>query len=141
MLETNELNPSQIGLITECKCQLFLIEHGFNVLLPVGNYQKYDLVIEKDNKFFKIQIKHACKQENSFLVRTKFDIRNNGKVCKKKYSKEDCDFFMTEFENKFYIFPNFETTETKFWLIPPNNHYPTAKKAEDFLAENFLAKL
>ena len=42
------LNPSQIGLITEYQCQLFLIEHGFNVLVPIGNYQKYDLVIEKD---------------------------------------------------------------------------------------------
>ena len=53
------LNPSQIGLITEYQCQLFLIEHGFNVLVPIGNYQKYDLVIEKDNKFYRIQIKHS----------------------------------------------------------------------------------
>ena len=66
-----ELNPSQIGDITELKCQVFLIEHGWNVLTPVGNHQKYDLVIEKNGKFYKIQVKHAMPEETGFLVRTK----------------------------------------------------------------------
>lgn len=43
----NEINPSQIGLVTELKCQLYLVENGYNVLLPIGNHQKYDMVIEK----------------------------------------------------------------------------------------------
>ena len=38
-----DLNPSIIGQITELKCQLFLVEQGFNVLIPMGNHQKYDL--------------------------------------------------------------------------------------------------
>ena len=46
-----ELNPSQIGDITELKCQAYLIEQGWSVLVPIGNHQKYDLVIEKNNKF------------------------------------------------------------------------------------------
>ena len=33
-----EQNPSITGLTTELKCQLFLIEQGFNVLIPMGNY-------------------------------------------------------------------------------------------------------
>ena len=47
-----ELNPSQVGQVTELKCQTYLIEQGWNVLLPIGNYQKYDLVIEKNGKFY-----------------------------------------------------------------------------------------
>lgn len=136
----NNLSPSQIGLITEYKCQLFLIEQGFNVLMPIGNYQKYDLVIEKDNKFYRIQIKHSTEKENSFLVRTRYDVRDNGRVHKETYSKEDCDYFMTEFQGMFYIFPVFGTMETKFWLIPPKNS-STSKLAKDFLAENVLAKM
>lgn len=136
----NKLSPSQIGLITEYKCQLFLIEQGFNVLTPIGNYQKYDLVIEKDNKFYRIQIKHSTEKENSFLVRTRYDVRDNGRVHKETYSKEDCDYFMTEFQGIFYMFPVFGTMETKFWLIPPKNS-STSKLAKDFLAENVLAKM
>ena len=49
-----ELNPSQIGDITELKCQVYLVEHGWNVLTPIGNHQKYDLVIEKNGKFYRI---------------------------------------------------------------------------------------
>ena len=82
----NILNPSQIGEITELKCKTFLIEQGWNVLVPVGNYQKYDVVIEKDNKFYRIQIKHATEKEDSFLIRTRFDVRQNGKVIKGLYT-------------------------------------------------------
>jgi hypothetical protein len=98
------LNPSQIGDITELKCQVYLIEQGWNVLTPIGNHQKYDLVIEKNGKFYKIQVKHARPvEETGFLVRTKYEIRENGKVKKTTYSAEDVDYFMTEFNNKVYI--------------------------------------
>lgn len=134
------LNPSQIGLITEYQCQLYLIEHGFNVLIPIGNYQKYDLVIEKNNNFYRIQIKHSTEKENSFLVRTRYDVRDNGRTVKETYKKEDCDYFMTTFNGEFYIFPVFGTNETKFWLTPPKNS-STSKLAKDYLAENVLLKL
>ena len=58
---------------------------------------------------------------------------------KEKYSDEDCDYFMTEYNNKFYIFPNFNTLETKFWLI--DTKLKTQKKASDYLAEKVLQKL
>lgn len=134
-----KLNPSQIGDITELKCQVFLIEHGWNVLLPIGNHQKYDLVIEKNNKFYRIQCKHAMPQETGFLVRTKYEVRENGKTKKKVYSKEDCDFFMTECYNKFYIFPIFGTIETRFWTVPSKQN--NCKQAKDFLAEDVLNSL
>ena len=85
-----ELNPSQIGDITELKCQAYLIEQGWNVLVPIGNHQKYDLVIEKNNKFYRIQVKHAMAVEDiGFLVRTKYEVRENGKVKKMTYTVED----------------------------------------------------
>lgn len=134
-----DLNPSQIGLITEQKCQIFLIEQGWNVLIPVGNYQKYDIVIEKNNKFYRIQCKHAAEQETGFLVRTRYDVRNNGSIKKERYAIEDLDYFMTEFKGKYYMFPVFGTLETKFWTVSTTNK--TSKLAKDFLAENILQKL
>lgn len=139
-----EINPSQIGLITEMQCQLFLVENGYNVLIPIGNHQKYDLVIEKEGKFTKIQVKHASKQDEgrSFLVKTRYDVRDvskNQRVKHEKYTENDCDYFMTEYNGEFYIFPVFGTTETKFWLKKPK--MTTQKFAEDFIAEKVLLNL
>lgn len=134
-----QLTPSQIGQITELKCQTYLIEHGFNVLLPIGNYLRYDLVIEKDSKFYRIQCKHATELETGFRVRTHYDKRDNGKVVKEKYSEEDVDYFMTEHKGKFYLFPPFGTHETTFWTVATKS--VTQKKAQDFLAEDILSQL
>ena len=45
---------------------------------------------------------------------------------------------MTEFQNQFYLFPVFNTTETKLWLSEVR--LKTQKKAEDYLAEKVLQK-
>lgn len=139
-----ELNPSIIGLTTELKCQLYLVEQGFNVLIPMGNHQKYDIVVEKNGKFTRIQVKHATEKDEgrSFSVKTRYEVRDiskNQRVRQKSYTKEDCDYFMTEFDNIFYIFPVFETTETKFWLSKTT--LKTQKKAEDYVAEKVLQEL
>lgn len=132
-----ELNPSQIGLITEYKCITYLLEQGWNVLVPQGNYTKYDLVIEKNNHFYRIQCKHAISDEESFRVRTWYAIRGSAK--KQRYTHEDCDYFMTEYQNQFYIFPIFGTTETRFWFR--ETLQKTGKQAKDYLAEKVLEKL
>lgn len=135
-----DLNPSQIGDITELKCQIYLIEQGWNVLTPIGNHQKYDLVIEKNGKFYRIQVKHAMATEDTgFLVRTKYEVRENGKVKKTTYSADDIDYFMTEFNNKFYMFPVFGTMETKFWTV--GTKLSTQRQAKDFKAEDILSTL
>ena len=139
-----ELNPSIIGLTTELKCQLYLIEQGFNVLTPMGSHQKYDIVVEKSGKFTRIQVKHATEKDEgeSFIVKTRYDVRDTSKTQRVRhevYTKEDCDYFMTEFRGTFYIFPVFGTQETKFWLS--KTFLKTQKKAEDFLAEKVLQEL
>ena len=133
------LNPSQIGQIVELKCQAFIIAQGLNVLVPIGNYQPYDFIIEKDNKYYKIQVKHAIPKDNSFIVATKKSARKNGKTISVKYEKNDLDFFMTEYKNNFYIFPNFDTKETRFWLKESRQN--NSKLAKDYDAENILNKL
>ena len=131
------LNPSQIGTITELRCMSYLMEQGWNVLVPQGNYTKYDLVIEKNNHFYRIQCKHAIPDLNSFRVRTWYSIR--GTSVKQKYTIEDCDYFMTEYENEFYIFPLFDTVETKFWLI--DQRLSSSKLAKNYLAKEVLKEL
>ena len=137
-------NPSQLGLETELKCQHFLIEQGFDILIPLGNYLKYDLVIVKDNKFYKIQVKHAHQKEgdnNSFYVSTKYDKRDNGRVIKQAYQQGDVDYFLTEFDGQFYMFPIFGTIETRFWLMHTGPNIASKKYAENYIAKNILSTL
>ena len=110
----------------------------------MGNYQKYDIVVEKNGKFTKIQVKHATEKDNgkSFVIKTRYDVRDISKsqrVRHEKYTSEDCDYFMTEFQNQFYLFPVFNTTETKLWLSEVR--LKTQKKAEDYLAKKVLQKI
>lgn len=140
----SKVNPSIIGLTTELKCQLYLIEQGFNVLIPMGNHQKYDIVVERNGKFTRIQVKHATEKDDgkSFIVKTRYDVRDttkNQRVRHEIYTSEDCDYFMTEFQNKFYLFPVFGTTETKLWLT--DIRLKTQKRAQDYLAETVLQEL
>lgn len=139
-----DLNPSIIGQITELKCQLFLVEQGFNVLIPMGNHQKYDLVIERNGKFTRIQIKHASVQDEgkSFLIKTQYDVRDitkSQRIRHEFYTSDDCDYIMTEFNNQFYIFPVFGTAKTKLWLT--DVRLKTQRKAQDYLAEKTLQEL
>lgn len=78
-------------------------------------------------------------EEIGFLVRTKYEVRENGKVKKTIYSVEDVDYFMTEFNGKFYMFPVFGTQETKFWTV--STKLSTQKQAKDFRAEDILSTL
>ena len=77
--------------------------------------------------------------ETGFLVRTKYEVRDNGKTKKMVYSAEDVDYFMTEFNGKFYMFPVFGTVGTRFWTVATK--LSTQKQAKDFRAEDILSKL
>jgi len=137
-----EKNPSQIGLETELKCQSYLLSQGFDILIPLGNYLKYDLVIVKNEKFYRIQVKHAHQKDaESFYVSTKYDKREQGRVVKQAYQIGEIDYFITEFNNQFYMFPVFGTIETRLWLSQEGKQLASKKYAKDYLAENILSKL
>lgn len=121
------------------KCQIFLIERGWNVLVPVGNYLKYDIAIENGGKFYRIQCKHATGIDGGFIVRTKYEIRDSGKIRKEAYTELDCDYFMTEFDGEFYLFPVWGTTETKFWTREAR--LSNCKMANNYIADHVLEKL
>lgn len=54
-------NLKHVGNIAVIRAMKHFAEHGFSLLIPMGDYQKYDLVVEKDNKFYRIQCKTTRK--------------------------------------------------------------------------------
>ena len=131
-----KLNSSQKGEVTELKCKTFLIEQGWNVSTPCGNYLKYDLVIEKNGKFHTIQCKKSHPIEGGFFVRTVHDQRVGTSTIKVPYTKADCDYFMTECDGKFYMFPVDEMKKITFRTSSVTKK--TQRLASDYSADIYL---
>ena len=61
-LENNHmknLNTKEIGNLTELQCMTRLYELGCSISIPFGNSDKYDLIIDINDKLYKVQIKHS----------------------------------------------------------------------------------
>lgn len=50
-------NTKDIGNVSEAKVLARLVAEGFTVLCPFGDNARYDLVVEQDGSFVRIQVK------------------------------------------------------------------------------------
>lgn len=84
------------------------IENGFNLFKPILENGKVDLIVEKNNKYIKIQIKTIQKDKDG---RKKIPMRkishNMGEYKIKLYTKKDIDYFVgVDLDTKdIYILP------------------------------------
>ena len=58
----------QIGIIGEQILIAEFIKHGINVLLPVGDNSPYDIVIELNGIFYKVQVKTTEHIKNGKMI-------------------------------------------------------------------------
>ncbi|MDP4000704.1 MAG: group I intron-associated PD-(D/E)XK endonuclease [bacterium] len=56
------------GNIAEMAVAGHLIEHGWHILLPLGENHRYDLVAEKAGKFVRIQVKYVTPKHRALDV-------------------------------------------------------------------------
>jgi len=97
------------GDIAEQAVIFAALKRNWNVLQPIGDRLPYDLVLEVNNKFIKIQVKSAWfdnKTEN-WVIDNRRCKTNRRKMIQETYRKSDFDFaiaYLDELE-VFYIFP------------------------------------
>ena len=98
----------QKGLATELKCQLFFIEKGYNIYIPVSEDSRYDMIVDINNILYRIQIKTGRETKNKTgIVFNTCSMRMNhteGNI-KVRYSEDEIDFFMTYYNNQAYLIP------------------------------------
>ena len=103
------MNNSLIkGRITEQKCYLKCLEAGYMVSKPLFDNARYDFILDTGNKLLRIQVKSSAWNED----KTAFTFngysqhatvsRGNRKF---KYTSNEIDYFMTEKDNVFYLYP------------------------------------
>ena len=99
------------GRITEQKCYLKCLEAGFQVSRPLFDDARYDFILDTGNKLLRIQIKTSCWNEDksafSFNGYSQHSTGNGNK--RMKYTNKEIDYFMTEKDDVFYLYPTGET--------------------------------
>ena len=131
------------GEITEMKCQLFCLEQGYTISKPLVDNARYDLVLDYNNHLYRIQIKTSrwMSEEHEGIVfncKSQHSISSGNKTM--KYSPDEIDFFMTEFDDKFYLVPCDKVrAEMRLRFKPTkNNQNHKAFFAKDYLFEEVI---
>lgn len=71
-----------------------LIENEWNVFKPVLENGKVDMIIEKNNRYLKIQIKTVQSGQYNKVIPVRKISHNMGEYKIKRYTKEDIDYFV-----------------------------------------------
>lgn len=132
-------HTKMIGLIGEQVLITEFIKNGISVLLPVGDNLPYDIVIEINGIFLKLQVKtteHITDGKMVFAT----NITNPYTKVTKKYTESEIDLFgLYCIENNYIgLLPISECTskETIIRIEPPkNNQKNNIKMATDYLFE------
>ena len=141
---TNVSDTLLKGRITELKCELWFLEHGYLVSIPDVPYQ-YDFLVDVNGKILKIQVKTACKESDNsgFKIKVCSVTHNSNGYARRNYSQNNVDYFMTCCDEKYYLIPFSEcgVKEKKIRLtLPANGQRKGISFAEDYLAEKILKR-
>lgn len=141
------LNTKQIGNITEIECMLSFIKLGYNVLIPYGDCERYDFVVDINNRMYRIQVKTANDKNIedgyiTFLCSNK--TTKNGKFIHHSYTENEIDYFATFYNNKCYLIPISETSKRQKTLrfdVPHNGQSKGITFAGEYEIERMVNKI
>ena len=117
-------NTKQLGLLGELKAQYDFVKAGYAVSCPLGDYCSYDLLVEKNNKVLRIQVKTTEKIKEGKMI---FNLKSNNYYVNKYYTEKDVDYFYLYcLENEqSYLLPINEAPQGGSWHLrtePTKNH-------------------
>ena len=119
-----------IGNTAEMACMLECIRVGIQVSLPFGENSRYDFIADFHNKLYRIQVKHCLEiiDNDNNVVAIKFKtVRQSGNNAnhwsRKKYKKDEIDYFATEYKGKCYLIPVDQCLgcEKRLRILPTKN--------------------
>ena len=92
-----------------------LFRNGYSVLAPMEDFAGYDLVAEKNGKFYRIQVKTTSKTEGD---KTYYRFMTSGGCeAKVRYNKDKIDYLIA-----------WAMDEDLFWLLKPSDCRGPTKK-------------
>jgi hypothetical protein len=86
-------HPVDVGLRTEGAILGALVRRGYLVLVPFGQNQRYDLVLDMDGKFVRVQCKTG-RLRNGCVVFSAQSVRSNTRKAVFRHYKDDVELFL-----------------------------------------------
>ena len=100
-------NTQYIGQLTEQKCFVKCLEAGYMISKPLFDNARYDFILDTGSKLLRIQVKSsAWNEEHSAFSFNGYSQHSTGDGNKRmKYTNKEIDYFMTEKDGVFYLYP------------------------------------
>lgn len=136
-LSKNKMNTKQLGNIGELEVATEFLKLGCKVYFPYGDNSSVDMIIEKNHKLYKIQVKSSELKENGSIS---FRLRSSMVNYEKRYTKDEVDYFALYNSSleECYIIPFTERTEIAIrCLSSKNNQIKGITYSKDVLLKNF----
>ena len=142
------LNTVTIGDIGEAQAIALFTKKQIPVSKPLTNNVRYDLIIEKDNKLYRVQVKSTANiKDGKMEFATKTTNYTKGTWSSNHYSKNEVDiFFLYCLENDWcgLFIPDNEDIPTTLFIrtMPPKNNQKVGiRKMEDYSFDKQFASL
>lgn len=140
------MNSKTIGNITEAIILSEFIKYNITVLQPFGDNERYDLVIEVNSKFYRIQCKTAKLNENKGTIKLPCCSSAYHRGGKKQDYFNSIDYFAyyCPQNNKCYILPIEEASSSDSFLRitePLNNQKKSIRYEKNYLFENQIKSI
>lgn len=126
------LNGSAAELFVAAK----FAERGYSILWPLTTQSRYDIVIEKNGVFQKVQVKKATASKTGPYTYLQARISGKNKLANTPYKPEDVDIFVFTDMDKLWVAPYSEVGHlTSVCLSSSNPKYKPQTKynAKDWL--------
>lgn len=142
------LNTVTIGDIGEAQAIALFAKKRIPVSKPLTNNVRYDLIIEKDNKLYRVQVKSTANiKDGKMEFATKTTNYTKGTWSTNHYSKNEVDlFFLYCLENDWcgLFIPDNEDIPTTLFIrtVPPKNNQKVGiRLMEDYSFDKQFASL
>jgi hypothetical protein len=102
------VKPKEKGDIAVAYAISYFMTHDCEVCLPIGDKKPYDLIIEKNNKLYKVQVKYAGTwgKDGKCMAALRTMGGNQSYHTAKRYSKADFDLlFVHSAKNQDFLIP------------------------------------
>lgn len=131
-------NTQQIGYLAEQKCFVKCLEMGYNISKPLFDNARYDFILDTGEKLLRIQVKSSAWNNDhtafTFNGYSQHSTSNGNK--RMKYTNKEIDYFMTEKDGVFYLYPaEDEGFVSKCLRVESKQNQPQIKWAKDYTFE------
>lgn len=132
------------GDVTELQCILSFQERGYYCSIPFSGSCRYDIVVDINNKLYRIQCKSSTFHEEDGTLRMKAlrSTTNTRQTTHYKYTKDEIDYFYTFWNGYGFLIPVEEVSTEKYLRVKKPQHIQsTMSIASDYLLDNVLESI